>query len=75
MSKRISWLTFSANSASASGGPTGRIGDSLVEAKCSLPSGAGGTESCGVSILGFNAASTRFYDEVGCRYHGGSSAT
>jgi hypothetical protein len=54
---------------------SGRIGDSLVEAKYSLPSGAGGTESCGVSILGFNAASTRFYDEVGCGYHGGSSAT
>jgi hypothetical protein len=31
--------------------------------------------SLGLSILGFNPAGTRLYDEVFCGYHGGASAT
>jgi hypothetical protein len=54
---------------------TGRISQSQAEATYSLPNGAEGTEYCGLSILGFNPAGTRLYDEVFCGYHGGSSAT
>lgn len=54
---------------------TGKISQPVNEAKYELPSGAGGSESCGLSILGLNAAGSEMYDEVGCGYHGGSSAT
>jgi hypothetical protein len=54
---------------------TGRMSQGQVEGTYKLPDGAGGTEYCGVSILGFNAAGTKLYDEVGCGYHGGASAT
>jgi len=54
---------------------TGKISQPIMEARYQLPSGANGSEYCGLSILGFNAAGNTIYDEVGCSYHGGSSAT
>jgi hypothetical protein len=54
---------------------TGKISQPVKEAKYELPSGAGGTEYCGLLILGFNAAGSKMYDEVNCGYHGGASAT
>jgi hypothetical protein len=54
---------------------TGAISQRLLEAKYKLPSGAGGSEQCGVLIFGFNGAGTKLYDAVFCSYHGGVSAT
>lgn len=54
---------------------TGKISQPATEATYTLGSGAEGTESCGVSILGLNAAGNKMYDQVACGYHGGSSAT
>jgi hypothetical protein len=54
---------------------TGRINYPVAEAKYKLQSGAGGSEGCAVSIVGFNAAGTKMYDEISCGYHGGASAT
>jgi hypothetical protein len=55
---------------------TGRINYPEAEAKYTkLPSGAGGSEDCAVFIVGFNAAGTKMYDEIGCSYHGGASST
>jgi hypothetical protein len=54
---------------------TGKISQPVTEARYSLPSGAEGTEYCGLLILGLNAAGSKMYDEVNCGYHGGSSAT
>jgi hypothetical protein len=54
---------------------TGKISQPQIQAKYTLPNGANGTTSCGLSFFGFNAAGTKLYDEVGCGYHGGGSAT
>ena len=54
---------------------TGAISQRLLQAKYKMPSGAGGSEQCGVSIFGFNGAGTKLYDEVFCSYHGGVSAS
>jgi hypothetical protein len=54
---------------------TGRITYPVAEAKYKLPSGAGGSEGCALSIVGFNAAGNKMYDEISCGYPGGASAT
>lgn len=54
---------------------TGKITNRQSEARYKLPSGGGGSEYCGVFLTGFNETGTRMYDEIGCGYHGGASAT
>jgi hypothetical protein len=54
---------------------TGKVSQAQTEAKYSLGNGEGGSEECWLFLLGFNAAGTKFYDEVSCSYHGGGSAT
>jgi hypothetical protein len=54
---------------------TGRITDSQAAARYKLPSGDGGSESCGVFVIGFSSAGSKMYDEISCSYHGGASAT
>jgi hypothetical protein len=54
---------------------TGRISQSQVEAKYTLPNGSGGTTSCGLAFFAFNASGSKLYDYVDCGFHGGSSAT
>jgi hypothetical protein len=54
---------------------TGKISQPQVEAKYTLSNGSGGISDCWLSILGFSAAGNELYDEVGCGYHGGNSAT
>jgi hypothetical protein len=54
---------------------TGKISQPQIEAKYRLSNGAEGTTYCGLSILGFNPAGSKLYDEVACGAHGGNNAT
>jgi hypothetical protein len=54
---------------------TGKLSGGTVQATYELGSGYGGSEICNLSILGISAAGSEMYDEIGCSYHGGSSAT
>jgi hypothetical protein len=54
---------------------TGKVSQPQIEAKYTLSNGSGGISDCWLAILGFSAAGTKLYDEVGCGYHGGNSAT
>jgi hypothetical protein len=54
---------------------TGKLSQPATEAKYQLQSGSGGSEICGLGILGFSATGSKMYDDVSCSYHGGSSAT
>jgi hypothetical protein len=54
---------------------TGKISQPQIQAKYTLSNGATGTTWCGLSFFGFNATGTKLYDQVGCSYHGGGSAT
>jgi hypothetical protein len=54
---------------------TGKMTQPHIEAQYQLPNGAGGSEYCGLIVLGFNKSGDTLYDEISCGYHGGSSAT
>jgi hypothetical protein len=53
----------------------GKISQPQVEGTYILPNGAEGTEGCYLSIMGFTPTGNNLFDEIGCSYHGGNSAT